>query len=84
LGLLSWFYRQVGFAYWLLGMYSIFVPLSTGVDSMPRFTLPIFPLFIALALLSCKTGWNRWMTLGLGLLQGALMVLWCTGQGLVI
>jgi len=83
-GLLSSFYRQIGFSYWLLGMYSIWIPLSAGVASMPRFTLPIFPIFIALALLSRKGQWNLWMSVALGALQGALMVLWCTGQGLVI
>ncbi len=81
---LSLFYRAIGFSYWLFGMYSIVVPLSAGIASMPRFTLPVFPLFIALAILSRKGSWNRWLTLGLGGLQGALMVLWCTGYGLVI
>lgn len=83
-GLLTAFYRRIGFAYWLLGMYSIWIPLSAGVASMPRFTLPIFPLFFVLAILSQRKWWNRWLTLSLGALQGALMVLWCTGQGLVI
>jgi hypothetical protein len=83
-GLLSLFHKTIGFSYWLLGTYSLWIPLSVGIASMPRFTLAIFPLFIVLATLSCKPGWNRWMTLGLGTLQGALMVLWCTGQGLVI
>ncbi len=82
--LLSAFYKKIGFPYWLLGMYSIFIPLSAGVASMPRFTLTIFPLFIVLAMLSSQNGWNRLLTFGLGSLQGALMVLWCTGHGLVI
>ena len=81
---LSLFYKAIGFSYWLFGMYSIMIPLSAGIASMPRFTLPIFPLFIALAILSRQDSWNRWLTLGLGGLQGALMVLWCTGYGLVI
>ncbi|MEM6451246.1 MAG: hypothetical protein AAF703_13125 [Cyanobacteria bacterium P01_D01_bin.105] len=83
-GLLSAFYKTIGMSYWLLGMYSILVPLSVGVASMPRFTLPIFPLFIALAALSRKSQWNRWLAIGLGALQGGLMMLWCTGHGLVI
>ncbi len=82
--LLSVFFKKIGFSYWLLGMYSIFIPLSAGVASMPRFTLTIFPLFIVLAMLSANLSWNRWLTFGLGSLQGALMVLWCTGYGLVI
>lgn len=83
-GLLSVFYKTIGISYWLLGMYSIWIPLSAGVASMPRFTLPIFPLFFILAILSRKGQWNLWLTVGFGALQGALMVLWCTGQGLVI
>ncbi len=82
--LLSLYARAIGLAYWLFGMYSIFIPLSAGVASMARFTLPIFPLFIGLAILSYKGQWNLWLTLCLGGLQGALMVLWCTGYGLVI
>lgn len=82
--LLSVFFKKIGFSYWLLGMYSIFIPLSAGVASMPRFTLTIFPLFIVLAMLSANLSWNQWLTFGLGSLQGALMVLWCTGYGLVI
>lgn len=83
-GLLCASFKKIGFSYWLLGMYSIWIPLSAGVASMARFTLPIFPLFIALAFLSRKGQWNGWMTLSLGILQGALMAMWCTGQGLVI
>jgi len=43
------FYRKIRFSYWLFGMYSIFVPLSTGIMSMPRFILVIFPLYILFA-----------------------------------
>lgn len=83
-GLMSAFYKKIGLSYWLFGMYSIWIPLSAGVASMPRFTLSIFPLFVALAALSQRKHWNLWLTVVLGGLQGALMVLWCTGHGLVI
>ena len=87
-GLLGRFRKQLPTSYLLLAAYSLLIPLSAGIASMPRFTLPVFPLFVALALLSQKRfgqgRWNIWLTLSLGLLQGALMVLWCTGQGLVI
>ncbi len=82
--LLSLFYKKIGFSYWLFGMYSIMIPLSAGIASMPRYTLPVFPLFIVLAMWSHSGSWNRWLTLGLGGLQCSLMVLWCTGYGLVI
>lgn len=83
-GVLTRFYRQLGFSYWLLGMYSIIIPLSAGIASMPRFTLPIFPLYVGLALIGRKQWRDRTISITFGLLQGALMVLWCTGQGLVI
>jgi hypothetical protein len=82
--LLSLFWRTIGFSYWLLGMYSILIPLATGVNSLPRFTLPIFPLFIVLAKISQDDTWDDALTISLGLLQGVLMVFWCTGHSLVI
>ncbi len=78
-------YRKIGFAYWLMGMYSLVIPLSAGVDSMARFTLPIFPIFIVLAQQSQRSdSWDDSMTFLFGSLQGALMVYWCTGQALIV
>ncbi|MGB3571666.1 MAG: hypothetical protein WA783_02070 [Phormidesmis sp.] len=83
--LLNVFYKKIGFSFWLLGMYSILIPLAAGIDSIPRYTLPIFPLFIVLAKLSREsTLWDDVLTLSLGLLQGCLMVYWCTGQSLIV
>lgn len=82
--LLNVFYRKIGFSYWLFGMYSIVIPLATGIDSIARFTLPIFPLFIVLAKLSQDKSWDDALTLFLGFLQGCLMVYWCTGRTLVV
>lgn len=84
LGVLMRFYRALGFSYWLFGMYSILVPLSAGIASMPRFTLPIFPLYIGLALLAGRRWRDRAITGIFCILQAGLMLLWCTGQGLVI
>jgi hypothetical protein len=82
--LLNLFGRTIGFSYWLLGMYSVLIPLATGVNSLPRFTLPIFPLFIVLAKISQDDSWDDALSLSLGLSQGVLMVFWCTGHSLVI
>lgn len=82
--LLTLGYRRIGFAYWLLGMYSILIPLTAGIDSMARYVLPIFPLYIVLANLGRQDAWDDGITLFLGLLQGCLMVYWCTGQSLVV
>ena len=84
LGVLIRFYRAIGVAYWLFGMYSIVIPLSAGVASMPRFTLPIFPLYIGLALMGNRKWRDRLITITFIILQTGLMLLWSTGQGLVI
>lgn len=77
-------YRKIGFSYWLLGMYSILIPLAAGIASVPRYTLPIFPLFIILASVGRNQTWDEALTLFLGLIQGCLMLYWCTGQALVV
>ena len=82
--LLNFGYKKIGFAYWLLGMYSVVIPLAAGIDSIPRYVLPIFPLFIVLARMSQDERWDDGLTVCLGLLQGSLMVFWCTGQSLVV
>ncbi|MSR85022.1 hypothetical protein EXS71_01105 [Candidatus Uhrbacteria bacterium] len=81
---LTVFYRKIGFAYWLLGMYSIFVPLSTGLQSMPRYVLIIFPLFILLAKLTQRPRVDQLVTIALTLIQGFLMVFWSNGFTLII
>ncbi|MGF1481592.1 MAG: hypothetical protein ACFB4I_19265 [Cyanophyceae cyanobacterium] len=82
--LLNVFITKIGWTYWLFSMYSLLIPLAAGINSMPRYTLPIFPLFIVLAKLSRNESWDDALTLFLGLLQGCLMVFWCTGQALVV
>lgn len=78
------FYKKIGFAYWLLCMYSVLIPLAAGIDSMARYTLPLFPLFIIFGKLSKNETWNDVLTLVFGLLQGALMIYWCTGRSLIV
>ncbi|MEA5467122.1 hypothetical protein [Leptothoe sp. PORK10 BA2] len=79
------FFRKINFSYWLYGMYSILIPLSAGVLSIPRQTLPIFPLFIVLAHLSRKdSAIDDGLTIFCGCLQGGLMVFWCTGNSLIV
>lgn len=82
--LLNGFYKKIGFSQWLFGMYSLIVPLAAGIDSIPRFTLPVFPLFIIFAKLGQDDRWDSTAALTLGLLQGGLMIFWCTGQALIV
>ncbi|PZO15943.1 MAG: hypothetical protein DCF25_12935 [Leptolyngbya foveolarum] len=84
LGVLMRFYRALGFSYWLFGMYSLLIPLAAGIASMPRYTVSIFPLFIGLALMTRQQWSDRAITATFCVLQAGLMMLWCTGQGLII
>jgi hypothetical protein len=84
LGLLCIFFRKIPVSYWIFGIYSIVVPLLAGIDSMPRFILPIFPLYILLAKLASNRFFDQVVTLSLGLVQGFLMVFWSCGYSLVV
>jgi uncharacterized protein YqgC (DUF456 family) len=78
--LLTLFYQKVGFSYWLLGVYSILIPLTTGtVVSMPRYTLVLFPLYLLAAKLIKNNDVDQALTIGFALLQGFLMALWSNG-----
>ncbi|MPN45467.1 hypothetical protein SDC9_193034 [bioreactor metagenome] len=78
------FFKKVRFSYWLFAMYSILVPLSTGIQSMPRYILVIFPLYILFADISKKHLSEDLVTLFFALIQGFLMVFWTNGFNLVI
>ena len=78
------FYRNIRFSYWLFGMYSIFVPLSTGIQSMPRFILVIFPIYILFANITKNRISEDLVTMSFALLQGFLMVFWTNSFYLVI
>lgn len=78
------FYKKIRFSYWLFCMYSIFVPLSTGIQSMPRFILVIFPIYILFADITKSRVSEDLITLSFALLQGFLMVFWTNSFNLVI
>lgn len=78
------FYRKIRFSYWLFGIYSIFVPLSTGIQSMPRYILVIFPIYILLAGITKDRISEDLFTISFALLQGFLMVFWTNSFYLVI
>jgi hypothetical protein len=84
LGLLCLSFRKIWVSYWIFALYSILIPLSTGLESMPRYILPIFPLYIVLAKFANNRELDQAITLFFGLLQGALMVFWSCGYSLVI
>ena len=72
----SW--KKLKPSYLLASFYSILIPLSTNMDSMPRYILPIFPLYIAIALWCKKDIHFHIALMMLVLLQGMCMVFWST------
>lgn len=81
---LNIFCKKINLSYWIFGMYSILIPLSAQVDSIPRYVLPIFPLYLILAQLSKDRYLDQILTISLGLIQGFLMVFWSCGFALVV
>ena len=74
-------------AYILLAALLFIFPLTTGdtsLNSLLRYTLPIFPIFIALATLFDNKKWEELLIIGLALLQGFLMVFWTIGLHLIV
>ncbi|MDO8509876.1 MAG: hypothetical protein Q7S24_01915, partial [bacterium] len=84
IGLLVYFYKKVPLSYWVYALCSLIIPLSSGLFSIPRLVLPIFPLYLFLALLSKKSEWHYLVMAVLLLLQGFFMVFWSVGFGLII
>ncbi|MEO6325637.1 MAG: mannosyltransferase family protein [Thermoanaerobaculia bacterium] len=84
LGFLLAFVRRVGFPFAVLSLLLIAVPLATGLDSMPRYLLAVFPVPILLATLARKPLVDDAVTGAFAILQGCLMVFWASGFKLVV
>jgi hypothetical protein len=78
------FYRKIRFSYWLFGIYSLFIPLSTGIQSMPRFVLVIFPIYILFSSITKDRISDDLVTIFFALMQGCLMVFWTNSFDLVV
>lgn len=76
--------RRLGAAYGVYSLYSILIPLSTGLTSMPRYLLAVFPLAIAFSRVSRDARADTVLTVSLALVQGFLMVFWVSGFFLVV
>jgi hypothetical protein len=76
--------RRLGAAYGVYSLYSILIPLSTGLTSMPRYVLAIFPLAFVFSRLSRDARADTVLTVSLALVQGFLMVFWVSGFFLVV
>jgi len=83
LGVVAW--RRFGAAYGLFVLGSLAIPLSAPSDrypllSMPRFCLPLFPAFLALAAVGSTTRRDRAIIGVSAVLLGAAIVAWAEGQ----
>lgn len=79
LTILTVFYKEIGFSYWLTGIISVGIPLMTSIAGMHRYTIVIFPMYIILAKLSKNRHFDQFTMIALALLQGCLMVIWANG-----
>jgi len=84
LGLLFCNVKKISIPYWLICFFTIMVPLCTGLMSLPRYTVVLFPLFIILAIMGRRPAIDQGATVFCALLQGFLMVFWDAGSTLVI
>lgn len=77
-------WRRVPVSHLLYCLFAIMIPLSTGLSSMSRYLSILFPVFILLAQLGKDRKVDMALTIFLAVLQGALMIFWSMGTGLVI
>ena len=84
LALMIVFTKRIRPSYWFFGMCVLLIPLFTGLDSMPRYILGVFPLFIVLANMAKERQVDDVLTIFLALLQGFLMVFWANGFNLIV
>lgn len=79
--------KEIRLSYLIAALLLFIFPLTTGLvslNSLLRYILPIFPFFIALALMfKNKTG-SEILLIALALLQGFLMVFWTNGLHLIV
>jgi hypothetical protein len=78
------FYRRIRFSYLLYCFFSLFIPLSAGLMSMPRYTVVLFPLFILLAQLGKDKRVDTAFTVIFSVLQGCFMIFWSVGSTLIM
>ncbi len=81
---LLFYCQKIRFSFFVFGLYSIIIPLSTSLDSMPRYILPIFPLYLILAKLSKNKFIDQFIVISMSLIQGALMIFWSYGMAIII
>jgi hypothetical protein len=81
---LAIFYRRIPLSYLLFCFISLFIPLSTGLMSMPRYTVVLFPVFILFAQLGKDKKVDTAFTIIFSVLQGCFMIFWSIGATLIV
>jgi hypothetical protein len=81
---LAIFYQRIRLSYMLFCLISLFLPLSTGLMSMPRYTVALFPVFILFAQLGKNKKADIAFTIIFSVLQGCFMIFWSIGSSLII
>ena len=78
-------YKYLKTPYFLYSVALFFTPLFTGIASMPRYMLVIFPIYICLALLAKKSAKIGYLLLFISTLtQGMMLVFWTSGFDLLM
>lgn len=66
---------------WLFVAVAILAPLSTGMDSMPRYVLGLFPVHLVVGtLMARREAWGLYLLPCMSLLNGFLMAQWSRGH----
>jgi hypothetical protein len=66
---------------WVFVAVALLAPLSTGMDSMPRYVLGLFPVHLVLgALMARREAFGQYLLPCMGLLNGFLMSHWSRGH----
>ena len=81
---LAIFYRRIPVSYLLFCLISIFLPLSTGLHSMPRYMVVLFPVFILFAQLGKDKRVDTAFTIIFSVLMGCFMIFWSVGYALIV
>ena len=79
--------RQIGPTFWLMSMILMFFPPLAGyvcMNSMLRYSLVVFPIYIILARIPEDSVWHWTTVVSLAMLQGFLMVFWTNSFDLII
>jgi hypothetical protein len=82
--LLIYVAKKIRTSYLIFAVYSIVVPLCSGLMSLPRYLVAVFPLSIALAICTKKNSFDQLLVIMLCLIQGFFLVFWSYGFTLVV